>query len=262
MLTTTAEHRRSPKEAALWYGGNALHAVYRSHIPGVSPMAKKWLSNRSYNRDLVPVEELATTFGTALDWLAANRGGVVAGAYLEFGVCTGSSMLALQAALTGRDEVDLSFVGFDSFEGLPSDAPLQDDGVWKAGSFMSDRDRTEQRLQAVGVDAELVVGWFSDTLTESTRADLGLLDAPLIMVDCDIYSAAAEALDFALPHITGPTVIVFDDWFSCGLADKDLGEARAWREFTEANPDIVEVNEFPAYNGNSRVIAVDRAAQA
>ncbi len=258
MLTTPADQRRNPKEAALWYGGNALHAVYRAHIPGFSPMARKWLANRSYNRDLVPVEELATTFGTALDWLAANRGGSVEGAYLEFGVCTGSSMIALNAALSQRPEATLDFVGFDSFEGLPSDAPDQDDGVWKAGSFMSDRDRTEQRLREVGVEAELVVGWFSDTLNEGTRARLALGETPLIMIDCDIYSAAVEALAFSLPHITGPTVIIFDDWYSCGLADKDLGEARAWREFTEANPEIVELNEFPAYNDNSRIIAVGR----
>ncbi|MDH3682502.1 MAG: class I SAM-dependent methyltransferase [Acidimicrobiia bacterium] len=254
MVETTA--RRSPKQAAFWYGGKALHAIYRSKVPALSPWARSKLSGRSYARDLVPVPELTDTFGAALDWLVAARSGRVEGAYLEFGVCTGSSMIALHDALAGRDDVALDFIGFDSFEGLPDDAPEQDDGVWKAGSFMSDRDRTERRLQGHGIDASLVVGWFSDTLNDDTRSALGLGPAPLIMVDCDIYSAAAEALAFCVPHITGPTVIVFDDWHSCGLAEKGLGEAKAWRELTEQHPSIVEVEEFPPYNPNSRIIGV------
>lgn len=256
MLRTTSPPRRSPVEAAYWYGGKAMHALYRSGLPAVSPWARGKLAGRSYARDLVPVDQLTTTFGDALDWLVAARGGAVSGAYLEFGVCTGSSMLALDAALSDRDDVALDFIGFDSFEGLPDDAPDQDDGVWKAGSFMSDRDRTEQRLQAAGIDAELVVGWFSDTLTPDTRESLHLSDAPLIMVDCDIYSAAAEALAFSVPVITGPTVIVFDDWHSCGLAEKGLGEAKAWAEVVATNPQLVEVDELTPYNANSRTIAV------
>ena len=257
-MSRWADLQRSLRETALWYGGKAAHATYRAGIPGLSPWARSKLSARSYGRDLVPVDELSVAYGAALDWLAsALRGGSVTGAYLEFGVCTGSSMLALQRAVVGRADAALHFVGFDSFEGLPDDAPGQDDGVWKAGSFMSDRDRTERRLLAAGIEAELIVGWFSDTLNDDTRASLNLSSAPLIMVDCDIYSAAVEALAFIRPHITGPTVIVFDDWYACGLADKGLGEARAWAEFAAANPDIVQVQEFAAYNDHSHIIGVD-----
>lgn len=258
MLAVTSP-RRSPKEAALWYGGKALYAVYRSKVPVVSPWARSQLSQRSYARDLVPVDELQTTFTEALDWLAFNHDGRVEGEYLEFGVCTGSSMIALAAAMVGRDDVTLRFVGFDSFEGLPDDAPRQDDGVWKAGSFMSDRDRTEQRLSEHDIDADLVVGWFSDTLHDETRTSLGLGSCPLIMVDCDIYSAAAEALAFIADHITGPTVIAFDDWNACGLADKGLGEAKAWDEFIAEHPEIVQLHEFSPYNEHSHIIGVGLA---
>ncbi len=249
--------RSRAADAALWYGGKALHAVYKANVPVISGWARGQLSDRSYARELVPVEELTGAFGQALDWLADARGGTVDGAYLEFGVCTGSSMIALHEALTGRTDARLDFVGFDSFEGLPANASAQDDGVWKVGSFMSDQERTEARLVEAGIDAELVVGWFSDTLNEATRSRLGLGSAPLIMVDCDIYSAAAEALEFTVPHLTGPTVIVFDDWHSCGLADRGLGEAKAWAELTAAHPEIRVVTELPAYNDNSHILAVD-----
>ncbi len=247
-------------KAAYWYGGKAMHAAYRTRMPVVSPWARSKLSARSYDRDLVPVEQLTVTFTEALDWLVDAHGGRVTGAYLEFGVCTGSSMIALKQALDARaDRADtaLDFVGFDSFEGLPDDAPNQDDGVWKAGSFMSDRERTETRLKAAGIDAELVVGWFADTLTEQTRSTLDLGSAPLIMIDCDIYSASAEALAFCVPHLSGPTVIVFDDWHSCGLAERGLGQSKAWAETLDANPRIREVREFSPYNGHAHVVAID-----
>lgn len=259
MMRSLALPDNGIKKAAYWYGGKAMHAAYRSDIPVLSPWARSRLSARSYDRDLVPVGELTECFTAVLDWLADARGGRVEGAYLEFGVCTGSSMIALNEALNqrhDRNDVALDFVGFDSFEGLPDDAPDQDDGVWKAGSFMSDQDRTEARLREHGIDAELVVGWFSDTLHDETRSRLDLGATPLIMIDCDIYSASAEALTFVAPHITGPTVLVFDDWHSCGLADRGLGQAKAWAETRAANPHLRELHEFEPYNGNSHVIGV------
>jgi predicted O-methyltransferase YrrM len=258
MAAQQNSERRTPSELLRWHGGRALHSIYRADLGPLSRLARRQLAERSYNRTLVPVEKLTKTFGEALDWLAASRPEPVEGNYLEFGVCTGSSMIALDKAVATRPGIRLDFVGFDSFEGLPDDAPLQDDGMWKAGSFMSDRDRTQARLAENGIDATLVVGWFSDTLNEQTRSELPSSSAPLIMIDCDIYSAAAEALEFCEPHITGPTVIVFDDWHSGGLAERGLGEAKAWQEFRAAHPDIVEVRQFDAYNINSHIIAVDR----
>lgn len=246
-------------DRAHWHGGRALHAIYRSRLPVISPWARGRLSNRSYERDLVPVAELTDAFSRSLDWLVDARGGPVDGAYLEFGVCTGSSIIALHRALAARDDADLDLIGFDSFEGLPDDAPDHDDGVWKAGSFMSDRERTEHRLASLGIEAELVVGWFSDTLNDATRRHLQLDSAPLVMIDCDVYSAAAEALSFTVPHLTGPSVVVFDDWHSCDLAERGMGEAKAWAETLAANPAIRVVDELPAYNENSHVVAIDVA---
>ncbi|MEM9816288.1 MAG: TylF/MycF/NovP-related O-methyltransferase [Cyanobacteria bacterium P01_D01_bin.6] len=245
--------------SALWYGGKILYALYRSKLPFISSQARKWLAGRSYSRDLVPMQELEEAYGAALDWLIEAKGGEVSGAYLEYGVCTGSSMIALNKALQHRDNVDLKFIGFDSFDGLPDNAGAQDNGVWKAGSFMSEKSRTEARLKDNGVTPYLVEGWFSHTLNEETRRKYEIQSAPLIMVDCDIYSAAKESLEFSITHITGPTVILFDDWHSCGLDEINQGEARAWQEVLEANPDIKEIGQLKPYNENSHIIMVDRA---
>lgn len=241
----------------LWYGGKVLHSLYRSRLPVVSSRARRLLAARSYTRDLVPMQELQEAYGMALDWLVEARGGQLSGDYLEYGVCTGSSMIALQRALQQREQINLRFVGFDSFEGLPDSAAEQDNGVWKPGSFMSEKSRTEQRLRDHGIDPYLVEGWFSDTLNDQTRHQYQIQSAPLIMVDCDIYSAAKEALDFSVAHITGPTVILFDDWHACDLDKVNQGEARAWREMLEENPHIQQIGYISPYNEVSHIVMVD-----
>jgi hypothetical protein len=78
------------------------------------------------------------------------------------------------------------------------------------------------------------------------------------MVDCDLYSSAKEALEFSVAHITGPTVILFDDWHACHLDETNQGEARAWQEVLKANLDIKEVGHISPYNKNSHIVMVDR----
>ena len=106
-------------------------------------------------------------------------------------------------------------------------------------------------------DKDVTVDVALCTQDVTSRSELGIESAPIIMIDCDVYSAAAESLGFCRPHITGPTVIVFDDWNSLDLASRGLGEARAWSEFRQAHPEIIETNVFEPYNANSHVIGVD-----
>jgi hypothetical protein len=59
------------------------------------------------------------------------------------------------------------------------------------------------------------------------------------MIDCDLYSSARDALAFCAPLIHDEAVIVFDDWHGGGnLAERDLGEKRAFDELLAAEPDL------------------------
>ncbi|HEA65402.1 MAG TPA: hypothetical protein ENI07_01060 [Desulfobacterales bacterium] len=68
------------------------------------------------------------------------------------------------------------------------------------------------------------------------------------MIDCDMYLSAKEALNFCVPLIQDRAIFFFDDWNVLRLADRNLGEKRAFDEFLAANPHLT-AKEFSSYNG-------------
>jgi hypothetical protein len=97
-------------------------------------------------------------------------------------------------------------------------------------------------LDQQGIDwkrVSLVKGFYEDTLTEELIAELGLHKVSLIMIDCDLYSSAKEALDFCEPLILDEAVVFFDDWNPLAKANK--GEKRAFDEFLQEHPEFEAV---------------------
>ena len=165
------------------------------------------------------------------------------GDYLEFGVFNGSSLLAACRQTASMNLAHMRLFGFDSFQGLPASAQDEDGGVWTAGAWRSELDFTKAVLDAEGVDwnrVTLVPGWFSDTCTGDTASAHHITKASVIMVDCDLYSSAKQALDFCAPLITDVALVMFDDWHAGQLAEKSLGEKKAFEEW------LVEWNCFSA----------------
>ncbi|MGY1833232.1 class I SAM-dependent methyltransferase [Geodermatophilus sp. SYSU D01180] len=135
------------------------------------------------------------------------------GLYLEFGVASGGTLRVIAEAAP----VGAAF-GFDSFEGLPEH--------WRngftAGAFAQDG------LPEVP-GAELVVGWFDQTLP-------GFLEAhpepvAFLHLDADLYSSTRTVLEALAPRLREGTVVVFDEYFNFpGWQDH---EHRAWTEFVQ-----------------------------
>lgn len=135
------------------------------------------------------------------------------GMALEFGVYTGATLKIIAAARTSG-----GVFGFDSFEGLPEDWRID----FPVGSFS-----VEGRPEVAG--AELVVGWFTDTLP-------GFLDAhpdpvDFVHVDADLYSSTKTVLDLVGPRLRPGSVLVFDEFFN--FPGWQEHEYRAWREYLE-----------------------------
>lgn len=182
------------------------------------------------------------------------------GDYLEFGVFNGTSLSCAHRVLNELSMNHVRCFGFDSFEGLPQEAARDDKGIWFPGQFACRISVTRKLLSERNIDWErvtLIKGWFNDSLNDETIKRYGITSASVVMIDCDLYSSTASCLEFIAPILTDNAVLIFDDWNSHNLADKKLGERKAFEEF------IAEHSEFAAeqiegYNGFSRIIRLRR----
>lgn len=220
-----------------------------------------WIDNQRNNRRIrrgettFERERLVHTYREAIAILQRREPRAALGDYLEFGVYHGTSLSCMYQA---REELGLPgtrLFGFDSFEGLPESAEREDDGVWMPGQFKSTMALTRESLRRWDVPDEAVTltkGWFSESCTPENRRRLGIEEASVIMVDCDLYSSTREALAFCRPLIHSQAVIVFDDYNASGLADRNMGERRAFDEFLDANPDL-HAESLPGLNYKNKV---------
>src|SRR5918995_2600936 len=188
-------------------------------------------------RRAVPETAYRELIHRGLDRLIRDVGRQNLGDYLEFGVYNGTSLVSMFRETEAMALKDMRLFGFDSFQGLPAAAAVDDQGKWKPGAWRSDLEFTEAVLEAEGVDRSrvfLVPGWFSETCNAETAHRYGIRKASVIMVDCDIYTSTREALDFCAPLITDRALMLFDDWNTGNLAAKNLGERKAFEEWLAA----------------------------
>ena len=151
-------------QAVARLGGLLISARMKTRIQG-------YLINKfDVPVSFVPPDQLVLLFEKAVRKVSDAVGADGMGDYLEFGVYQGNSMMAMQEAVRRVGVEKVRFFGFDSFEGLPSEAEW--DGPWSEGEFRSDIEFTRKRLTEGGVDwnrTELIKGFFSDTLTPELR---------------------------------------------------------------------------------------------
>jgi hypothetical protein len=237
-----------------------LNAAAR-HAPAA---VEGWIERQRFaarlrdRRRAVPAAPYQLLLKRAIDEFIARAGETSIGDYLEFGVYNGTSLVAAYGVLKSVPHVRL--FGFDSFEGLPPNAAIEDEATWEPGSWRSDLAFTEAVLAAEQVDRQrvtLIPGWFADTCNAAMRARHGMVKASVIMVDCDIYSSATQALDFCTPLIRDEALILFDDWHAGNLAAKNLGERKAFEEWLKRNGSF-RARPFGSYSGRSESFIVTR----
>jgi hypothetical protein len=193
------------------------------------------------------IQELELTLGTRL------------GDYAEFGVYNATSMICMYRALAAAQVVDTHMVGFDSFKGLPSDAPNDDGGVWSAGQFACSYEVATANLVASGVPADkytLVPGWYRDTLAIPSSTYF-TQPVSIVFIDCDTYQSARNALAFIGPQLSSTSCIVFDDWRLHDLDLKGMGECKAFAEFLDQNTNF-SWKAKRAYNRKSQAFILTR----
>jgi len=138
-------------------------------------------------------------------------------------------------------ENDWTYVGFDSFEGLPEIDEIDKMPIWsQSGSLCTSEDEFIRTVVAHGMPRDRVItvkGFYQDSLTTELKKQFLPSKAVVVYVDCDLYASAIPCLEFSRDFLQRGTVLVFDDWF-CFYGDPDRGEQRAFREFRERHPGI------------------------
>lgn len=160
------------------------------------------------------------------------------GYYFEFGSHEANTMR--MAWDTFRHLFDYSYVAFDSFEGLPTIAPIDEQAIWEEGKLKTAEKSFVRTCVRHGIPRErlrTVAGFYDASLTDDLAAQLLPTRAAVVYIDCDLYVSTVPVLAFIRPFLQRGTIIVFDDWF-CFHGDPDRGEQLAWREFLDANPEL------------------------
>jgi len=139
--------------------------------------------------------------------------------YLEFGVWQGESM---RTWLQLSNSPESTFVGFDSFEGLPEPWVLIS-GKTQDGAFSTNGKTPDIRDERL----HFKKGWFRDTLPaflEEFSTDNQLV----LHCDADIYPSTLYVLCKMDAHIRSGAIILFDDF--CSM----MNDFRALADYTRS----------------------------
>lgn len=162
------------------------------------------------------------------------------GDVIECGVYRGGSLMKIARTLKDKAP-DKRLLGLDSFGGFPEQDVLSLDvgkkrslgGIRKKFRFVGDtQQRLRRNFEMYGVNAELVPGFFSETLSKVTDRTFCF-----IHLDVDIYSSYIECFEALWDRLTPGGVMVFDE---CD-AQAWPGATRAIREFFGPRPVEVQV---------------------
>lgn len=169
--------------------------------------------------------------------------------YAEFGVFDGRTFSLAWHLLNPVLE---TFHAFDSFQGILDQAPGEDI-YYQTGDYYANLATFNLNMQLCGADMARIVTFQGDFDQDLTRPDAHRqIRNPLavVHVDCDVYPAALNVLEFVTPHLADGSILLFDDFDSMWGAS-GMGEKRALAEWQQAHPEI-EVNEYRRYSATGR----------
>jgi O-methyltransferase len=161
------------------------------------------------------------------------------GDYYEFGLYRGYTFWFAQQAAHLLGLVGMQFFGFDSFQGLPEpegiDAALDE---FHKGDYSCGRPTVVGTLRRFGFEwsrAQLVEGFYADSLRPALVRDLSMGPVAVALIDCDLYESTVPVMRFLAPLLQEGAILLFDDWNCFGASDEH-GQRRAFREFLFSSP--------------------------
>lgn len=134
----------------------------------------------------------------------------------ECGVYTGSSLLAC-ARLAAEYGVNVQFLGFDTFKGLPKLSEEDRRLAPENARYLTEAMFTDTSLEAVKAlvdeggysNIKLISGLFSRTFPQ-----IGEREYSFVNIDCDLYEGHLECLRYFYPRMAKGGILFFDDYHS------------------------------------------------
>ena len=259
-MPTTSSTKIALNKIGLLDAAMVVHRFYRKcrsvHLGNILMLRRVRQGNL-----LVDEAKFRAVVGAAIDRLLERLGDHELGDYLEFGVYNGSTLAIVHDLLERRGRTSSRLIGFDSFEGLPPEANVDDNNLWMPGQYRCPEKFARDFLTKRGVDWQrvaLIKGWFSETCKPSIRTRYQIKSAGIIMIDSDLYSSAVAALKFCEPLIGHNALIIFDEYYPGGRKGRFLGEEKAFAEFLEAHQDITSIDLDESYSFGSRLFLLER----
>lgn len=177
--------------------------------------------------------EKALFFRRTFDFLTDNR---VVGDYYEFGCHRCRTFRMALSEARRHNLVNMKFLAFDSFEGLPEPTSDTSVEIWKRGALTTSEQDFMRMIREHGIYADnvrTIKGFYDASLTGLLQKEI--LDsgrkAMLVNVDCDLYESAAPVFRFIDPLLQEGTVIYIDDLFAGYKGSPHKGVARAFLEY-------------------------------
>ncbi len=159
------------------------------------------------------------------------------GDYFEFGVFTGSSFChaincAKRSTVYDPKLKDIMFYGFDSFEGFGPLEEKEKHPFYTDINFKVNYNDVYKRINKCINENQfrLVKGYFKDSLQNQPNSSL----ARIVFIDCDIYNASKDALNYISKIVQIGTIIILDDYFSY-KGSENKGVYAAFNEFKKEN---------------------------
>lgn len=205
---------------------------------------ESWVENNQQFRQAQKYE----FFRNTIDYLIDND---LVGSYFEFGVhrartfTMAMSLDAFYAAQKGPTKGRLQprdgggyfdeYVAFDSFEGFPADALVDEHPIYKSGHVKTADDEFLDLLVRYGQSTRrvrLVKGFYSESLSSTLAREFrerGSV-ASFVTVDCNLYESYRDVLAWCDEFLQPGAVIYLDD-YNTHRAQPDRGPRRAWAEY-------------------------------
>lgn len=136
----------------------------------------------------------------------------IPGDVLEFGTWQGTSLISI-SNLFKNESSKKSFVGVDSFEGLPESSNFWQKGDFNNTSIEIIKKKIEKYV-SIKSNIVLIKGWFNDPKVKKEIYDK-ISSVSLIHFDSDLGSSTRQALEISEKFLINrkkPMFFLFDDW--------------------------------------------------